>query len=96
MQRLNVDELKPSMVLAETIKDGNGNILFIRDTQLTEKHISILINRDIKTVSVEGDPVEKDPGKTEELSKEIDRRFSTAGPHPVVLKIKETLKELLT
>lgn len=96
MQRIDVDELKPSMVLAATIKDPIGNVIFLRGAQLTEKHITILKNRNIKIVSVEGDRTDKGAGLTEAQDAEIERRFSTAGTHSVVLKIKETLKGLLS
>jgi len=96
MQKVDIDELTPLMVLATTIKDKTGNIIFMRGTQLTERHITILRNRDIKGVSVEGCPIKREGTMTEDLHKEIDSRFSTAGPHPIVLKIRDLIKELLT
>ena len=96
MQKVDIDELKPSMVLGTTIKDKTGNIIFLRGTELTERHITILRNRDIKSVSVEGSPIIREGASTEDLHKEIDSRFSTAGHHPIVLKIRDLIKELLT
>lgn len=96
MQRVDVNELKPSMVIAATIKDESGNIIFIKGTALTEKHITILKNRDVQKVSVEGHPLERETGSSEDLEKKLDERFSTAGSHPAVLKIKDTIKEFLS
>jgi hypothetical protein len=84
------------MVLASTIKDKSGNILLLRGTQITEKHIEILKKRALGKVSVEGSPVPRKGPAAEDLRGEIDRMFSTAGSHPVVIKIKETIKELLS
>jgi hypothetical protein len=95
MQKLDIDEAKPSMVLAATVKDKDGNILFLKGVELTERHIIILNNRDIKKVVVEGRPVKRETGAAEGSFKEIDRRFSTAGSHPMVLKIRDIIKELL-
>lgn len=95
MQKLAIDELKPSMVLAATVKDKDGNILFLKGVELTERHIIILNNRDIKKVVVEGCPVKKETGADESSFKEIDMRFSTAGSHPMVLKIRDIIKEIL-
>ncbi|HEX8948267.1 MAG TPA: hypothetical protein VF790_04850 [Dissulfurispiraceae bacterium] len=95
MQRLKIDEVKPSMVLASTIKDKNGNIVLLKGVTLTEKHIVILKSRDITRLIVEGLPSKRECGATDELLREVDRRFSTAGSYPAVLKIKEIIKGLL-
>ncbi|BCB96708.1 hypothetical protein JZK55_16300 [Dissulfurispira thermophila] len=95
MQKLNIDEVKPSMVLAATVKDKDGNILFLKGVELTERHIIILNNRDIKKIVVEGCPVKREICMSDDYFKEIDRRFSTAGSHPVILKMKDIIKELL-
>jgi ribosomal protein S3AE len=95
MQKLDIDEVKPSMILAATVKDKDGNILFLKGVELTERHIIILNNRDIKKVVVEGCPVKRETCAAKGFFEEIDRRFSTAGSHPMVLKIKDIIKELL-
>lgn len=95
MQKLDIDEVKPSMILAATVKDKDGNILFLNGVELTERHIVILNNRDIKKVVVEGCPVKRENAGSEGSFKEIDKRFCAAGSHPAVLKIKDIIKELL-
>ena len=96
MQRVSIDELKPSMALAATVKDKNGNILFLKGVELTERHITLLNNRDIRKVVVEGRPVKREETVIEKLHKEIDERFATAGRNPIVLKIRDAIKDLLT
>ncbi|MCL4455867.1 MAG: hypothetical protein M1147_08445 [Nitrospirae bacterium] len=95
MQKVSIDELKPSMVLAATIKDKNGNILFLKGVELTDKHIILLNSRDIRNVVVEGRPVKREETGIENLRKEIDERFATAGRNPIVLKIRDAIKDLL-
>ena len=95
MQKVSIDELKPSMVLAATIKDKNGNILFLKGVELTDRHIILLNSRDIRNVVVEGRPVKREETGIENLRKEIDERFATAGRNPIVLKIRDAIKDLL-
>ncbi len=95
MQRLDIGKVKPSMVLAMTIKDKNGNIVLLKGLELTERHIAILKNRDVKSLIVEGAPVERESAVLDTLLEEVDRRFSTAGSNPVVLKIRDIIKGLL-
>lgn len=96
MQRVDVNELKPSMVTATTIKDDGGNIIFMKATVLTEKHIVILKNRGILKISVEGHPIDRGTDSPEAINKKVDERFSTAGNHPATLKIRDIIKELLS
>ncbi|MCL4491976.1 MAG: hypothetical protein M1510_08760 [Nitrospirae bacterium] len=95
MQRLDIGKVKPSMVLAMTIKDKNGNIVLLKGLELTERHIAILKNRDVKSLIVEGAPMERESVVLDTLLEEVDRRFSTAGSNPVVLKIRDIIKGLL-
>lgn len=95
MQRLDIDSVKPSMELAVTIKDRNGNIVLLKGVKLTDKHIAILKSRDIKTLIVEGSSLKEKSGVTEEQLSEIDRRFSTAGDSMTVSKIKDIIRGLL-
>ncbi|HAK88184.1 MAG TPA: hypothetical protein DHV16_03935 [Nitrospiraceae bacterium] len=96
MQRVSIDEVRPAMVLAVTIKDNNGNILFLKGVELTDRHTVLLNNRDIRKVVVEGRPVKREENEIEKLHKEIDERFVTAGPNSIVLKIRDIIKDLLT
>ncbi|MEW5745672.1 MAG: hypothetical protein AB1805_09595 [Nitrospirota bacterium] len=95
MQKIPITLAQPRMVIASTVRDNNGDIIFMRGVELTERHIAMLDNRNIKEIVVEGEPVQQEKAKDESLSKEIDRRFGTAGPHPAVLKIRSIVKELL-
>ncbi len=94
MQRLNIDEVAPSMILAATVKDRNGNIILMKGVELTDKHIVVLRNRDVQRLTVEGTPLKRQKGAGEDILKEVDERFSAAGAHPVIAKIKDTIKGL--
>lgn len=92
MQRILLDEVRPSMVLAAAVKDGRNNILFLRGAELTEKHIGIMKSNNIYKVVVEGSPVRKEGG---EAAKALEKRFSSSGNSPLALKIRDMLKELI-
>lgn len=96
MQRITIDELKPLMVLAATIKDGSGTVILTKGTTVIEQHIIVLNKREIKKVSVEGHPVDRGGSLSEGIGVKIDERFSTAGTRPITLKIKDRIKELLS
>jgi hypothetical protein len=96
MQRIFIDEVMPSMVLADTVKDSSNTVILTKGTTLTEKYISILNERGIKRVPVEGRPINRKGSSMEGLDKEIDERFFAAGNNPVTLKIKDRIKELLS
>lgn len=81
------------MVAASTIKDRSGNIIALRGTALTEKHISILKARGVQRVAVEG-AAARDRLAAERLQREIDRRFSAAGTHAVMLKIRDIIRDI--
>jgi len=91
MQRIFLDEAKPSMVLAVTVKDERNNVLFLRGSELTEKHIGIMKSNNICKLVVEGSPVQK---KGNAAAKALEKRFSSAGGSALALKIRDILKEL--
>ena len=95
MQRLSLEDVRPSMVLATTIKDRNGNIILLKGVELTERQIAILKSRDIKSVIIEGSPLKKKSEDADELLKEVDRRFSAAGANPMLLQIRDIIKGLI-
>ena len=92
MQRIFLDEARPSMVLAVSVKDKRNNILFLKGAELTEKHIRIMKNNDVSKVVVEGSPVQRQGG---EAAKAVQRRFLSAGDAALALRIRDILKDLL-
>ena len=92
MQRILLDEARPSMVLAVAVKDERKNILFLRGAELTEKHIGIMKSNKICKVVVEGSPVRKKGG---EAAKAVEKRFSSSGNAALALRIRDMLKELI-
>jgi len=84
------------MVLADTIKDSSDTVILTKGTTITEKHLAILDKQGIKRVSIEGHPINRAGSSLEGLDKKIDERFTAAGAHPITLKIKDKIKELLS
>ncbi|MDX9714615.1 MAG: hypothetical protein RBT37_04210 [Dissulfurispiraceae bacterium] len=94
MRKITPNDITPGMVLAVTVKDPQGNILFLKGVELTERHVAIMQAREVTRVIVEGSLPEADShdNRTSQL---LDRRFSTTGSHPFMLKLKNILKELI-
>ena len=92
MQRIFLDEAKPLMVLAVTVKDERNNVIFLRGAELTEKHIGIMKNKNILKVVVEGTP-QQDKGV--EAAKALEKRFASAGDSALARKIFDILKDLI-
>lgn len=96
MQKIPIEAAGPGMVVASTVRDKDGNIVFMRGVTLAERHIVILNNRGIREIVVEGTPSPEGRAVNEALVREIDLRFSTAGSHPAVEQIRALVKELLS
>jgi len=94
MRKLTPDDIEPGMILSVTVKDPQGNILFLKGIELTERHISIMQGRNVKSVIVEGDSASDDPER-QKKNELIDLRFSTAGGHPFIIRLKELIKEFV-
>lgn len=94
MRKITPEEINPGMVLAVTVKDPQGNILFLKGVELTDRHISIMQARGVSRVIVEGSAPD---GSTEDTKKSelLNIRFSTAGDHPFMRKLKDIIKELV-
>ncbi|MEM9443816.1 MAG: hypothetical protein AAGA18_00555 [Verrucomicrobiota bacterium] len=54
MSKASVKDLKPGMKLAKEVRDASDALLIPDGAELTEKHIEVLINRDISAVEIEG------------------------------------------
>lgn len=80
------------MVLAVAVKGKGNNVLFLKGAELTEKHIQIMRNSDVRKVVVEGSPVLKKSGKA---AMAVERCFASAGDSALAIKIRDTLKNLL-
>ena len=58
MRNINIDDLKPGMVVAESIRDRNGRMLLGEGTELTPKHIRICKAWGITEAIIEGESEE--------------------------------------
>lgn len=54
MAFVDIDEVKPGMVLRSDVATVQGHLLLIAGTELSAKHIRILQGRDVKTVDIVG------------------------------------------
>ena len=92
MARINLEDIRPGMVLASEAKDRNGRILLGAGNELTEKHIKIfkmwgVTDADIKDVGMEDVAAltasQFDPELLRETEEQIRERFRhTNMEHP--------------
>lgn len=54
MAFVDLDEVKPGMVLKSDVSTSKGHLLLIAGTELSAKHLRILKGRDIATVDIVG------------------------------------------
>ena len=94
MAILNVNDLKPGMILTEAVYNQQELLLLEKDTALTKKRIWILKTWGIQRVNVKGKP--KDAGKTaieielesrETIENELKAKFEDVIDDPVMEEI---------
>jgi hypothetical protein len=80
---LNINDLKPGMVLADDVTNKHGNVLLGKGNQLSEKHIGVLKAWGVTEVNVEGADREQ-----------VDREEAEGLSSEAVASVEEKLKEL--
>ena len=94
MAILNIDDLKPGMILTESVYNQQELRLLEKDSALTKKRIWILKTWGIERVSVKGKP--KEDGKTaiaaeleirETIEKELKAKFEDVIDDPLMEEI---------
>ena len=102
MAIIDVNELKPGMILAKSVYNQQGLLLLEKDTALTKKRIWILKTWGIRRVRVKGKP--KVDGKTaveieresrETIEKELKAKFEDVIDNPVMKEIMKAAQRQL-
>ena len=102
MAIIRVNELKPGMILAESVFNQQELLLLEKDTALTKKRIWILKTWGIERVSVKGKS--KDGGKTavqieresrESIEEELKTKFEDVIDNPVMKEIMKAAQRQL-
>ncbi len=100
MQRIPIMLALPGMVLAREIcrQDGAcGPPICGKGMTLTLSFIERLKKMGVQTITVEGNPVQVEGGRTpEDLLRDLDRRFRKVAADPLTGKLKEIYRELYT
>ena len=106
MIRLNIVDLKPGMVLAQSVRNQQGVLLLDAGTKITKKNIRIFKSWGVIEVSVEGELNElKTAGETpvsglkDTVEMELKAKFSDVLDDPVMVEIfnaasKQLMKDL--
>ncbi|WP_022854880.1 MULTISPECIES: hypothetical protein [Thermodesulfobacterium] len=95
MQRLPLAYIIPGMKTYEEVVDANGRTLCGKGVELTEEHLKRFQEFGVQFITVEGLKVRLPWEKTlEEELEGLEKRFEGISD-PVLLNIKEVLKEFL-
>ncbi len=89
MIKIAVDNLKSGMVLAKSVVNDVGMMLFNKGTCLTQTHIDRLINMGINHVFIEGSDDRKEP--IEKIIDDIENRFQFVSNIPIMVIVKKNL-----
>jgi hypothetical protein len=88
---LQLDELKPGMILAEPVYNQSGSVLLDKETSLTKRRIWMLKTWGVEKVSVKGSskeggktPNETEPETQESIEKELRAKFEDTLDNPVM------------
>ncbi|UCD82311.1 MAG: hypothetical protein JSW26_13070 [Desulfobacterales bacterium] len=94
MITLNVDDLKPGMILAQPVRNRQGILLLEADARITNKNIRIFKSWGVKEIAIKGD--RSDSGGTEgdariqgkeSIEKQLKEKFSDVLDDPVMVEI---------
>ena len=106
MIRLNIVDLKPGMVLAQSVRNHQGVLLLDAGTKITKKHIRIFKSWGVIEVTVEGKLNELNTagetpvsGLKDTVEMELKAKFSDVMDDPVMVEIfnaacKQLMKDL--
>ena len=106
MIRVNIADLKPGMVLAQSTRNNQGVLLLDAGTKITKKNIRIFKSWGVIEVSVEGELNEsRTAGQTplagvkNTVEMELEAKFSDVLDDPVMVEIfnaarKQLMKDL--
>ncbi|MCP4546322.1 MAG: hypothetical protein GY835_07645 [bacterium] len=96
MQKLGIKHWQPGLVLAKPVENDNGMILAAQGAELTDKTLSILENRGVTVIYVEGHPVDlpgQHPMALEERLASLDRGFANHDDNDFMMRIKNMFVE---
>jgi hypothetical protein len=97
MGKINLDDIKPGMILASAVTERGGRILLSAGTEITERHLNIFRTWGIAEADVEGVTKEEilaqatarlDPTQLKEAEAEVNELFRHAGQrHPAMTEL---------
>ena len=105
MISLNIEDLKPGMILAQPVRNHQGVLLLEAGAKITKKNIRIFKSWGVSEIVIKGDPgksenTTKDPEIRieESLEMQLKERFSDVLDDPVMVEIfnaarKQLMKE---
>ena len=102
MIKLNIENLKPGMILARPVRNHQGVLLLEADAKISKKNIHIFKSWGILEISIKGNLTESEASAMEvenkdkeSLEKQLKEKFSDVLDDPVMLEIFNAARNLL-
>jgi hypothetical protein len=102
MINLNIEELKPGMILAQPIRNHQGVLLLEAGVKITKKNIRILKSWGVSEINIKGDSAKSEAQTKdteirlkESLEMQLKERFSNVLDDPVMVEIFNAARKLL-
>jgi hypothetical protein len=103
MDILDVNEIKPGMILAKPVYNHQESLLLDSGTKMTEKKIRMFKSWGIAAVWVKGDSADNDPKEIrpdaegrEAIELELKEKFAEVLDNPVMLEIMRAAGSVLS
>ena len=102
MIKLNVDELKPGMILARPVRNHQGILLLEAGAKISKKNIRIFKSWGVPDIAIKGNlsKAQDSPGNTEDktndsIEKQLTEKFSDVMHDPVMVEIMNAARNQL-
>ena len=102
MIKLNIEDLKPGMVLAQPVRNRQGVLLLEAGAKITKKNIRIFKSWGVSEIIIKGDPAKAEnrikPTEirvAESLELQLKERFSDVLDDPVMVEIYKAARNQL-
>ena len=93
MQSVEIENVKPGMILANDVKNDRGMVLLPRGSELTDQLIARLENSGVESISIQNAGGGQD--EFEKKKAVLDQRFSLVMSIPIMVELHDLMVQRL-
>ena len=94
MINLNIEDIKPGMILVRPVRNRQGVLLLEAGAKISPKNIRIFKSWGVSEIAIKGDPAEAEGGTAdtevrvkESIERQLQEKFSDVLDDPVMIEI---------